>query len=193
MKTESFGKLFLKGAGYIVFGNVLCVIMTMAVHMFGNNLFTNVLAIVLCTAIFYSLVFTAAWKNGESERKLVKFHGADGLKKYRWIAVGLLMFAFAAAPSVMLLLNKLLFPDQDLLLPYQFVSGSSYPFVLAFVPPVEPNGYAWVTSEVNRIDSVSVMFPVLMTAYYALIPVIAQLGYRIGFNDKLNADKIIYK
>ncbi len=193
MKTESFGKLLLKGAGYVVFGNVLCVIMTMAVHMFGNNLFTNALAIVLGTAIFYSLVFTAAWKNGESERKLMKFHGLDSLKKFRWVAVGLLMFAFAAAPSVVLLLNKLVFPEQDLLLPYQFVSGSSYPFVLAFVPPAESDGYAWVASEINRIESVSVMFPVLMIAYYALIPVIAQLGYRVGFNDKLNADKIVYK
>lgn len=193
MKTESFGKLLLKGIGYIIFGNVLCVIMTMAVHMFGNNLFTNVLAIVLGTAIFYSLMFTAAWKNGADERKLMKFHGAEDLKKHRWLAIGLIMFAVAAAPSVVLLLNKLVFPDQDLLLAYQFVSGSSYPFVLAFVPPVESDGYAWVTSEINRIDSVNTLFPVLMIAYYALIPVVAQLGYWVGFNDKLNADKIIYK
>lgn len=193
MKTESFGKLLLKGIGYVIFGNVLCVFMTMAVHMFGNNLFTNALAIILGTAIFYSLMFTAAWKHGDNERKLVKFHSAEGLKKYLRLAVWLIMFAFAAAPSAVLLLNKLVFPDQDLLLPYQFISGSSYPFVLAFVPPVESDGYAWVTSEINRVDSVNVMFPVLMIAYYALIPVVTELGYWVGFNDKLNADKIIYK
>lgn len=193
MKTESFGKLLLKGIGYIVFGNVLCFIMTMAVHMFGNNLFTNVLAIVLGAAIFYSLIFTAAWKNGSDEHKLVKLHHYEGLKKHRWLALGLIMFVLAAAPSVVLLLNKLVFPEQDLLLPYQFVSGSSYPFVLAFVPPVETEDYAWVTSGINRVDSVHVLFPVLMIAYYALIPVVTELGYWIGVNDKLNADKIIYK
>lgn len=193
MKTESFGKLLFKGIGYVIFGNVLCVFMTMAVHMFGNNLFTNALAIILGTAIFYSLVFTAAWKYGANERKLVKFHNSEGLKKRFRLAVWLIMFVFAAAPSIVLLLNKLVFPDQDLLLPYQFISGSSYPFVLAFVPPVESDGYAWVTSEVNRVDSVNVMFPVLMIAYYALIPVVTELGYWVGFNDKLNADKIIYK
>ena len=193
MKTESFGKLLLKGIGYIIFGNVLCVFMTMAVHMFGNNLFTNALAIILGTAIFYSLVFTVAWKHGSNERKLVKFHNSEGLKKHLRLAVWLIMFVFAAVPSVVLLLNKLVFPDQDLLLPYQFVSGSSYPFVLAFVPPVESDGYAWVASEINRVDSVNVLFPVLMIAYYALIPVTTQLGYWAGFNDKLNADKIVYK
>ena len=125
MKTESFGKLLLKGVGYIIFGNVLCVFMTMAVHMFGNNRFTNALAIILGTAIFYSLIFTAAWKNGVKERNLVKFHNAADLKKHRWLAIGLIMFAFAAAPSVVLLLNKLVFPEQDLLLPYQLVSGSA--------------------------------------------------------------------
>lgn len=193
MKTESFGKLLLKGIGYVIFGNVLCVIMTMAVHMFGNNLFTNALAIILGTAIFYSLVFTAAWKNGVNEHKLVKFHSAEVPKKHRRLAIGLVMFVFAAAPSAVLLLNKLVFPDQDLLLPYQFISGSSYPFVLAFVPPVESDGYAWVTSGINRVDSMNVLFPMFMIAYYALIPVITQLGYWVGFNDKLNADKIIYK
>ena len=193
MKKESFGKLLLTGIGYIIFGNVLCVIMTMAVHMFGNNLFTNALAIILGTAIFFSLIFTAAWKNGAKERNTAKLHSAEGLKKHRWLAIGLIMFAIGAAPSVVLLLNKLCFPTQDLLLPYQFVSGSAYPFVLAFVPPVESDGFAWVTSEVNRIDSVNVLFPVLMIGYYAFIPVIAQLGYWVGFNDKLNADKIVYK
>jgi len=193
MKTESFGKLLLKGLGYVAFGNVLCVFMTMAVHMFGNMWLTNALAIVLGTAIFYSLVFTAAWKNGAKERNMARLHHAEGLKKHRWITIGLIMFAFAAAPSVVLLLNKLVFPTQDLLLPYQFISGSSYPFVLAFVSTVESDGYAWITSQVNRIDSVNVLFPVLMIAYYALIPVVTELGYWIGFNDKLNADKIIYK
>lgn len=193
MKTESFGKLLLKGLGYVVFGNVLCVIMTMAVHMFGNMWLTNALAIILGTAIFYSLVLTVAWKNGIKERNLARLHHAEELKKHRWLAIGLIMFVFAAAPSVVLLLNKLVFPTQDLLLPYQFISGSSYPFVLAFVPTVESDGYAWVTSQVNRIDSVNVLFPVLMIAYYALIPEVTELGYWIGFNDKLNADKIIYK
>ncbi len=193
MKTESFGKLLLKGLGYVVFGNVLCVFMTMAVHMFGNMWLTNALAIVLGTAIFYSLVLTVAWKNGVKERNTARLHHAEGLKKHRWLAIGLIMFVFAAAPSVVLLLNKLVFPTQDLLLPYQFISGSSYPFVLAFVPTVESDGYAWVTSQINRIDSVNVLFPVLMIAYYALIPAVTELGYWIGFNDKLNADKIIYK
>lgn len=193
MNTEPFWKLLLKGIGYIVFGNVLCVFMTMAVHMFGNMWLTNALAMIFGTAIFYSLVFTVAWKNGVKERARVKLHQAEGLKKYRWVSAGLIMFALAAAPSVVLLLNKLVFPEQDLLLPYQFISGSAYPFVLAFVPTVKLDDFAWVTSGINRIDSMSVLFPVLMIAYYALIPVAAQLGYWAGFNDKLSTDKIVYK
>lgn len=193
MKQESFGKLLLKGIGYVVFGNVLCVFMTMAVHMFGNMWITNALAIIFGMAIFFSLIFTAAWKNGVKERGMTKLHNINDVKKYRWIPIGVIMFAAAAAPSVVLLLNKLIFPEQDLLLPYQFISGSAYPFVLAFVPTVEPEDFVWVTSEINRVDNMSVLFPVLMIAYYALIPVAAQLGYWAGFNDKLSADKIVYK
>jgi hypothetical protein len=38
----------------------------------------------------------------------------------------------------------------------------------------------------------SPLFPTLMLVYYALIPVITQLGYYLGYNDKLNKD-IMYK
>lgn len=193
MKRESFGIVLLKGIGYVVFGNVLCVFMTMAVHMFGNMWLTNALAIIFGAAIFYSLIFTAAWKNGVKERNRARLHGAEDTKKYRWVSAGLIMFAVAAAPSVVLLLNKLVFPEEDLLLPYQFISGSAYPFVLAFVPTAEPEDFVWVTSEINRVDNMNVLFPVLMIVYYALIPVAAQLGYWAGYNDKLSADKIVYK
>lgn len=191
MKREAFWKITLKGIGYVVFGNVLCVVMTMAVFMFGSNFFTKTVSIVCGVVIFYSLIFTAGWKNGVGERSLVKHGRVNSEKKYRWIAAGLIMFAFAAAPSVILLINKLFFPDGDFLLVYQFVSGSAYPFVMTFVPA--PNAGNAVNGVINRITDLSALFPAMMILYYALIPAAAQLGFWCGYNDKLNADKIVYK
>ncbi|MBD5384198.1 MAG: hypothetical protein HDR72_04270 [Ruminococcaceae bacterium] len=188
MKRESFGVLTLKGIGFVVLGNILCLIMTMAIFVFGSNMLIKVLAIAFSAVIFFSLVFTAAWKNGAKERGLVKLKRVDSAPKYRWIAIGLIMFAFAAAPTIFLLINKLFFPEQDNLLIYQFVSGSAYPLVLTFTPQADA-----LVSQASRVEAMSVMFPVLMMGYYALIPVFTQLGYWVGFNDKLNSDKIMYK
>lgn len=188
MKRESFGILTLKGIGFVVLGNILCLIMTMAIFIFGSNMFIKVLAIAFSAVIFFSLVFTAAWKNGVKERSLVKLKRADGVPKYRWIAIGLIMFAFAAAPTVYLLMNKLFFPEQDNLLIYQFISGSAYPLVLTFTPQADA-----LVSQASRVEAMNVMFPALMIAYYALIPAFTQLGYWVGFNDKLNSDKIMYR
>ncbi|MDE7194346.1 MAG: hypothetical protein K2O14_10290 [Oscillospiraceae bacterium] len=193
MKRESFIKLTLKGLGYIILGNALCLFMTMGLGMFGVNLFTKVVSISCGTLIFYLLVFTLAWKDGTRERGLIKLGRESCEKKYRWIAIGVILFVFAALPSVILLLNKLFFPEQDLLILYRFVSGSAYPFVMAFVPPITTESKAWVETSLREIDNMSVIFPILMTAYYLLIPVAAQVGYYIGFNDKLNKDKIMYK
>ncbi len=188
MKRERFGILTLKGIGFVILGNVLCLIMTMAIFVFGSNMLVKVLAIAFSAVIFFSLVFTAAWKNGVKERNLVKLGRVDNLIKYRWIAIGLIMFAFAVLPTVYLLINKLFFPEQDNLLIYQFISGSAYPLVLTFTPQADA-----LVSQVSRVEGMDVMFPVLMIVYYALIPVFTQLGYWIGFNDKLNSDKIMYK
>lgn len=193
MKRESFIKLTLKGLGYIILGNVLCLFMTMGLGMFGVNLFTKVVSITCGTLIFYLMVFTLAWKDGTRERSLIKLGRESGEKKYRWIAIGAVMFVFAALPSVILLLNKLLFPEQDLLILYRFISGSSYPFVMAFVPPITTESEAWVETSLREIDNMSVVFPILMMVYYIPIPAAAQIGYYIGFNDKLNKDKIMYK
>lgn len=188
MKRDSFGKLVLKGIGYVVFGNVLCLVMTMAIFFFGDHVIIKVLAIMFAALIFFSLVFTAAWKDGTRERKLMNHDPGLGEKKLRWLAVGAVMFAVAAAPTVFLLLNKLFFPERDNLLIYQFISGSAYPFVITFTPKADS-----LSSSVSRVGTMSVLLPSLLLVYYALIPAVTQLGFWVGYRDKLNVDKIVYK
>lgn len=192
MKRRPFHILLLKGIGYIVLGNVMCLIMTMALAMFGLNLFMNILSILCCSAVFFMLVFTVAWKDGCDERSLVKHGRVEAPLKYRWILIGSLMFLAAAIPTIVLLLNKQFFPEADTLFLYRFISGSAYPFVNTFIPTAEANVDAWHTT-LRQFDNMSVWFPVLMLVYYALIPAVTQLGYYMGYHDKLNADKIMYK
>lgn len=188
MKRNSFGKLVLKGIGFIVLGNVMCLVMTMAIFMFGSHAITKILAILFAALIFFSLVFTVAWKDGDRERKLVSLHPEIGERTLRWLGIGGIMFAFAAAPTIFILINKLFFPESDNLIIYQFVSGSSYPFVIAFTPRPES-----LSGDVSRIETMSALLPSLLLAYYALIPVVTQIGFRCGYNDTLNSDKVIYK
>ena len=185
--------LLLSALGYIVLGNVMCLVMTMAISMFGLNWFTKILAIVCCTAVFFMLVFTAAWKDGVRERSLVKLGRVESELKHRWVLIGIVAGFIAAVPTIILLLNKLLFPQEDTLFVYRFISGSAYPFVLAFVEPVITESMAWEETTLRQIDNMSPLFPALMLIYYALIPVVSQIGYRMGFNDTLNSDKIMYK
>ena len=185
--------LLLKGVGYIVLGNVMCLFMTMGLAMFGGNLFTDILSIICGTAIFFMLVFTVAWKDGTAERSLVKNHRVEGPLKYRWLLIGAIMFIIAAAPTIVLLLNKLFFPQEDTLYLYRFISGSAFPFLMTFVPNVVTESEAWMPTTLRQIDLMSPLFPALMLFFYALIPIITHLGYWAGYNDKLNTDKIMYK
>ena len=122
MKRQPFYILLLKGIGYIILGNILCMFMTMALSMFGRNIVFNILSIICGTLIFYMLIFTVAWKDGARERSLVKNRRVDAPLKYRWIYLGVIMYVIAALPTLVLLLNKLFFPEQDTLFEYRFIS-----------------------------------------------------------------------
>ena len=192
MKRRSFISLTLSGIGYIVLGNVMCLVMTMALAMFGKSIFFNAVSILCCSAVFFMLVFTVAWKDGTAERSLVKNGRVDKPLKYRWIFIGLVMFAVASLPTWVLLINKLFFPEADTLFVYRFISGSAFPFIQMFIPDVVTDTEAWVPTTLRQIDNMSVAFPALMLVYYLLIPVVTQLGFYMGYNDKLNTDKIMY-
>ncbi len=197
MKRQPFYILLLKGLGYIVLGNFMCLFMTMALtmltHIAGGDIFFNILAIICCTLVFFLLVFTAGWKDGNRERSLVKNHRVEAPLKYRWIFIGIILYIIAALPSLVLLLNKLFFPEEDTLYLYRFISGSAYPFVQTFLPRPDLDTMAWEHTAYRQIDSMPALFPALMLAYYAIIPVMTQLGWYIGYTDKWNTDKLMYK
>ena len=193
MKRQSFLKSTLYGIGYIILANLLCLFVTMGLSMFGSNLFFNALAIICTAVIFFSLMFTVAWKDGVRERSIIKLGRETHEIKHRWIFVGLIMFLFSAAPTIVLLLNKLFFEEYDSLFIYRFISGSAYPFILTFIEPVVTESEAWVETSLRQIDNMSPLFPSLMLVYYALVPVATQLGFWCGYNDKLSKDKIMYK
>ena len=200
MKRQPFYILLLTGIGYIVLGNVLCLFMTMAVTMFtsksdnpGLVILLNIVAMLCSLAIFHMLMFTVGWQDGARERSLVRNHRVDAPLPRRWIFLGLIMFAIAAAPTVVLLLNKLFFPEADTFYVYRFISGSAYPFIQTFVPMPDLATDAWVQTDFRQIDIMSPLFPALMLLYYAIIPVMTQLGWYIGYTDKFNKDSIVYK
>lgn len=197
MTRQPFYILLLKGIGYITLGNVLCLFMTMALTIFtvqiGAELIFNIIAMICGTLIFYMLVFTVAWKDGVRERNLIKFRRVESPLKYRWIILGIILFVIAASPTILLLLNKLFFPESDTLYIYRFISGSAYPFIQTFIPHPKLETVAWMPTNYRQIDEMSALFPALMLVYYALIPVATQLGWYFGYYDKFNAEKIMYK
>lgn len=200
MKRQPFYILLLKGIGYIVLGNFLCFFMTMALTMFtsksdnpGFVILMNIIAMICSALIFHMLVFTVAWKDGTRERSLVKNKRVDGPLPHRWIFLGVILFLIAAAPTIVLLLNKLFFPEADTFYVYRFISGSAYPFIQTFVPMPELADKAWVETTYRQIDDMSPLFPALMLIFYAIIPAVTQLGWYVGYNDKFNKDNIMYK
>ena len=153
----------------------------------------NILSIICGTLIFYMLIFTVAWKDGARERSLVKNRRVDAPLKYRWIYLGVIMYVIAALPTLVLLLNKLFFPEQDTLFEYRFISGSAYPFIQTFIPQPDISTMAWEHTDYRQIDSMPTLFPALMLVYYAVIPAVTQFGWYVGFNDKFNKENIMYK
>lgn len=176
---KSFGKLLLIGLGYMLLANVLCTIMTISTAAFIGEDFIKVIVVILAFIIFYSLMFTVGYKDGDREQKLVHLKKADPPDEHRWIKLGILLALIMFIPSIVLLIDKISGMYYDVLLVYRIIDGLVYALSLLLIPE-------------NSIDAMNIAVPFVFMLCYALIPVATHLGYYFGYTQKFDKDKLMY-
>ncbi|MCM1055803.1 MAG: hypothetical protein NC394_09825 [Bacteroides sp.] len=181
MQRKPFWKLLLLGTGYMALGNVMSTVMTVALSMWGDKPAVMAVLFVMTLFVFYSLVFTAAFKDGQRERLMVKNRRVDGPIKGRWISVGCVMLLIMCIPSAILFFDAVYRLFDGYLIPYRMICGMIYPLALA----VGVN-YA----EITQMPS---YFAFIFMACYILIPAVTAIGFDVGFKDKFNPDKLMYE
>jgi len=96
---QPFFKLLLSGLLFMVFGNLLCTIVTVSTAPFMNFEFFKVIVFILTLIIFYSLMFTAGYRDGDREQKYVRLHKAEQMGAYRHNPYGDNVRTFTAPAS----------------------------------------------------------------------------------------------
>ena len=181
MQRKPFWKLLLAGIGYMVLGNVMGTIMTVALSMFADTPFVMGKLFVFTLFIFYSLIFTAAFKDGQRERLMVKNHRVEAPIQGRWLKIGAVMLLIMCIPSLILFFDASYRLFDGFLIPYRMICGMIYPLALTM-------GVNY--SEITLMPS---YFAFIFMACYVLIPLAAHIGFDVGFKDKFNPDKIMYE
>ena len=181
MQRKPFWKLLLLGTGYMVLGNVMSTVMTVALSVIADVAIVMVILFLMTLFVFYSLVFTAAYKDGQRESVMLKNHRTEGPVKGRWTLIGVIMFAIMCIPSVILLFDSLYGLIVGYLIPYRMICGMIYPFALV--------------AGVNYPEASQMppYFAFIFMACYILIPVMTTVGFDFGFHDKFNPDKVMYE
>ncbi len=181
MQRKPFWKLLIIGVGYMVLGNIMSTVMTVALSVFADVTFVTVILFVLTLFVFYSLVFTAAFKDGQRERLMVKNHRVDAPIKGRWALIGVIMFAVMCIPSIILFFDAVLKLFDGFLIPYRMICGMIYPLALS------------MGVNYSEISMLPPYYAFIFMGCYIFIPLAAHLGFNVGFNDSLNPDRIIYE
>lgn len=177
---KPFWKLLLSGIIYMVLGNIMCAIMTISTAPLIGEMFMKIIVFILAIAIFYCLVFTVAYKDGDNEQRYVRLHHADPPKDNKWVIIGLAMLGVMTIPSLVLLLDKLCGWYFDFTLVHRIIDGMVYPLSLILVPE-------------SSIDSMGVFVPFIYILCYCPIPAVTHLGFYYGYTQKLDKDKIMYE
>ena len=172
---QPFVKLLLSGFLFMVFGNLLSTIVTISTAPFMSFEFFKVIVFILTLIIFYSLMFTAGYRDGDREQKYVRLH-----KENKWVLIGVILMLIMFVPSVLLLLDKLCGWYFDMTFVHRIIDGVVYPLSLMIVPE-------------STIDSMAVFVPFIYMLCYAGIPVATHLGYYFGYTQKFNKDDIMYE
>lgn len=131
---QPFFKLLLSGLLFMVFGNLLCTIVTVSTAPFMNFEFFKVIVFILTLIIFYSLMFTAGYRDGDREQKYVRLHKAEPPKESKWVLIGIILMAIMFVPSLLLLLDKLCGWYFDMTFVHRIIDGLVYPLSLMIVP-----------------------------------------------------------
>ena len=205
MQRKPFWKLLITGIGYMILGNIMSTVMTVAASVVADIPMITAVLFLFTLFIFYSLCFTAAFKDGQRERLLEKNHRVDGIIKGRWTLIGFIMFAVMCIPSVILLIDSIKGFIGGYLIPYRMVCGMIYPLALtmgvnypdpAGIPFLDPFGMlhperAWFDSP--DIVGMPPYFALIFMACYVFIPLATAIGFNMGYSDKLNPDKVFYE
>lgn len=181
MQRKPFWKLLIIGIGYMVLGNVMSTVMTVALSVWADVTAVMGILFVFTLFVFYSVVFTAAFKDGQRERLMVKNHRVEAPIKGRWLKIGLIMLSVMCIPSLILFFDAAYRLFDGYLIPYRMICGMIYPLSLAM-------GVNY--SEITQMPS---YFAFIFMACYVLIPLATALGFDIGYKDKFNPDRILYE
>lgn len=181
MQRKPLWKLLLLGIGYMLLGNVMSTVMTVAMSVIADVAVVMIILFLMTLFIFYSLVFTSAYKDGQRENLMLKNHRTEGPVKGRWTIIGIIMYVIMCIPSLILFLDSVLGLFVGYLIPYRMICGMIYPLALL--------------TGVNYPEASQMppYFAFIFMLCYILIPVMTTVGFSFGFNDKFNPDKVMYE
>lgn len=170
MKRDSIFVIFIKGFGCMAFGNILGGILTVSLAPFLKEWYIPYIAVLFTLFIYGSLLFTAGWRDGQKEAKMLRSKRVESVPKYRWIFLGLALGAIMCLLCVYLVLCA----TKTVLLTGEFLLGSLFVF-----GGLAPAFY------IIDVSDMSIVFPiVLMAIYITVTPACAQFGYRFGVDEK---------
>ena len=141
---------------------------------------TDVVAQVLMLILFLAFPYSTVWYLGDHDRNQVQFgHAAEN--PWRGVVIGALASIPATLMWLLLLVGKVSGLLPDFVTYYRWFNWCVLPYFNQFVPESVTN-----PAEVSWL-AVAAMIPVLLS-----LPVIAGIGYRLGYKDFSVRDRLVY-
>lgn len=169
-------KLFAKNLVSKLFCFLLFFTFFMAVRGKAGSIITQVLDLVILTAI----IFSTAFDFGEKDRNRV-LTGAAEKDLFRGFKAGFLAAAIDFLTVILLVLAKAEVLPRVYIAVYGILNAPFYPFVLTLMPQTLTGAEQSVLSTAACGLTVFIM------------PLIAGFGYRLGYYDYSITDKILYR
>ncbi len=175
MKRESIFRVFLKGLGSALLGNILGGVLTISLAPLLSEWYIPYIAVLLTAFIYSSLIFTAGMKEGHREFRIRYVEKNTDHPKNRMLLPGFMISAAMTLVCAVLFMCTLgVFPmTGELLLGAYFLYG-------AFAPAFFMAGGA---------SQLTPVLPCVFAALYTAVTLIpALIGFRVGVSDRSISD-----
>ncbi len=147
----------------------------------GKNTASSLIAQFFALGILASFVYPTMWDKGNKALNLVRIGRQNEDKLY-----GLKVGAFAMLPPVIMFLCLIFMSDTKAIL-YYFVNVAFFPVIKLILEGKSGNAAAVLSGDLNALQLIGIFATVFVT------PLVAHLGYTLGYKDIAVAEKLIYK
>lgn len=188
MKNNQNKKFIFSSLGTMLTGELICILLMFLVFSFvGNNITGLLLSELICVFLFYGIIYSSFWAEGDDDRNKVNLKKAEK-NLLKGLKVGLILSIPQLIMNILLMLEKLNLSFSFIGI-YKILNAHLWPLFNALTSTGQ-NKAPYIIMNISNISWSAIL---IVTSTIIILPALSSIAYILGYKGITLKQKIVYK